>query len=180
MDTEGPNRRIANVEYDLIETPLGWMGLLASPAGLRRTTLPERTPGECVLSLGDEAAEATHSPERFHNLKRDIELYFMGRPVSFHGEATDLRDATAFQRAAWAACRSIPRGETRSYKWLASQAGRPNAFRAAGRAMATNRFPVIVPCHRVVASDGGLGGFGRGATQLDLKRRLLDLESGAA
>ncbi len=171
---------MSSLYYDLVETPLGWMGLLASSTGLRRTTLPEPTPEQGVVSLGEEAGDADHSPERFRSLRRDIALYFAGRPVSFLGEATDLHDATSFQRAAWAACQSIPSGETRSYKWLASQAGRPNASRAAGRTMATNRLPVIVPCHRVIASDGSLRGFGRGAAQLDLKRRLLNLEAGAA
>jgi methylated-DNA-[protein]-cysteine S-methyltransferase len=180
MDTESIDRRIVSLEYDLVETPLGWMGLLASSAGLRRTTLPQSTPEDAFVLLGEEEVDADHSPERFQRLRQDIQLYFAGRPVSFLAEATDLQDATAFQRAAWAACRSIPAGETRSYKWLASQAGRPNASRAAGRTMATNRLPVIVPCHRVIASDGSLRGFGRGAAQLDLKRRLLNLEAGAA
>ena len=179
MDTESPDRRIADIQYDLVETPLGWMGLLASSAGLRRTTLPQPTPEDVIVLLGEEAADADHSPERFHCLRRSIERYFAAQAVSFLDEATDLHHATAFQRAAWAACRSIPAGETRSYKWLASQAGRPNASRAAGRTMATNRLPVIVPCHRVIASDGSLGGFGRGAAQLNLKRRLLDLEAKA-
>lgn len=166
--------------YDLVETPLGWMGLLASSDGLRRTTLPQPTPEESILSLGEEAVDADHSPGRFRSLTHDIERYFAGEAVSFLDEPTDLHDATTFQRAAWSACRSIPAGETRSYKWLASQAGRPNASRAAGRTMATNRLPVIVPCHRVIASDGSLRGFGRGAAQLDLKRRLLNIEAGTA
>ena len=73
---------------------------------------------------------------------------------------------------------TIPYGETRPYKWLAARAGRPNAPRAAGQSMARNRLPIVVPCHRVVASDGSLRGFGRDAAQLGLKQRLLDLELG--
>ena len=87
--------------------------------------------------------------------------------------------ATPFHRQAWQACMSIPFGETRTYKWLATQAGKPKAPRAAGQSMARNRLPIVVPCHRVIAADGGLRGFGAGATQLDLKQSLLSMEADA-
>jgi len=80
---------------------------------------------------------------------------------------------TDFQRRVWEVTRSVPYGETRSYKWLAELAGSPRAYRAAASAMAKNPFPLVVPCHRIIASDGALGGFGGG---LDLKRALLQLE----
>ena len=83
-------------------------------------------------------------------------------------------------QAAWRAARTIPAGETRSYQWLAAQAGRPRAARAAGQSMARNRLWLVVPCHRVVASDGGLGGYGRDASDLTLKQRLLDMEEAQA
>ncbi len=163
--------------YDVIETSLGWVGLLASDKGLRRTTLPQASPDECVAQLGREMAQATLSPERFEGLKDKLTLYFEGRSASFDDEPIDVDDASPFHRAAWDACRSIPMGERRTYQWLATQAGRPRAARAAGQSMARNRLPLIVPCHRVVASDGGLGGFGKGASRLDLKQRLLDMEA---
>lgn len=78
-----------------------------------------------------------------------------------------------FHRRVWDVARTVPYGETRSYKWLAEQVGSPRAYRAAAQAMAKNRFPLIVPCHRIIASDGSLGGFSGG---LDLKRTLLALE----
>ena len=164
--------------YDVVETPLGWMGLLASPTGIRRTTLPQTSPEECVSLLGDEAAEAELTPERFEDLTALLALYFEGEPVTFDGQPIDVDDASPFLQAAWRACRSIPFGETRSYSWLAAQAGSPRAARAAGQCMARNRLSIIVPCHRVVTSDGGLGGFGSGARQLGLKQTLLDLEGG--
>ena len=74
----------------------------------------------------------------------------------------------------WQATRSIPHGETRSYAWVAARAGNPLGARAAGQALGKNPLPVVVPCHRVVAADGGLGGFTGG---LYLKRKLLALES---
>ena len=164
--------------YDVVETPLGWMGLLASPTAIRRTTLPETSPEECVALLGHEAAEAQLTPERFEDLTALLALYFKGEPVTFDGQPIDVDDASPFLQAAWRACRSIPFGETRTYSWLAAQAGSPRAARAAGQCMSRNRLSIIVPCHRVVASDGGLGGFGKGARDLDLKQALLDLEAG--
>ena len=165
------------LEFDVYETPLGWMGLLASPEGLRRTTLPQGSPDACVALLGKDVEKATHSPQRFEDLKRKLERYFRREPVTFDDQPIDVDGATPFLRAAWSACRSIPFGETRSYKWLAAQAGRPQASRAAGQSMARNRLPIVVPCHRVVASDGSLRGFGNGASQVDLKQHLLDLEA---
>ena len=164
--------------YDVFETPLGWMGLLASPNGIRRTTLPQKSPDECVGELGNEAAEASWAPEHFEDLKSRLSLYFKGEPVAFEDEPIDVDDAPSFLKAAWLACRSIPFGETRSYSWLAEHAGSPRAARAAGQSMARNRLPIIIPCQRVVTSGGGLGGFGKDASQLGLKQALLDLEAG--
>ena len=162
--------------YDVFKTPLGWMGVLASAEGLRRTTLPQPSPDTCVALLGPEVADSAEEPQHFTCLRARILAYFSGERVEFGGEPLDVGDASRFLSAAWGACRRIPFGETRSYAWLAGQAGRPRAPRAAGQSMARNRLPIIVPCHRVVASDGSLRGFGRGASQLELKRRLLDLE----
>ena len=164
--------------YDVFETPLGWMGALASGKGLRRTTLPQASPDRCVSLLGGEIERAAFSPERFGDLKGKLALYFQGAPVTFRDETIDVEEAPPFLRAAWKACRSIPRGKTHSYKWLADQAGSPQAARAAGQSMARNPLPIIIPCHRVIASDGGLGGFGKGSARLELKQRLLDMEAG--
>ena len=164
------------LHYDIFETRFGWVGVLASSDGLRRTTLPQPSPDECVALLGNELEQAELSPERFEVLKDKIVRYLEGDLVSFEEVSIDVEDATPFLKAAWTACRSIPKGETRTYKWVASQAGKPQAPRAAGQAMARNRLPLIVPCHRVIASDGSLRGFGKGTTQMGLKSRLLNLE----
>ena len=150
------------------------MGLSLSERGLCRSTLPRQSPHDCVVEMAVDNAEP--SGEGLRDLKRRLVAYFEGEEVDFAEVAIDLRGASPFHAAAWEACRSIPAGETRSYGWLAAQAGSPRAVRAAGQAMARNRLPIIVPCHRVIASDGDLRGFGKGANQLDLKRRLLDLE----
>jgi methylated-DNA-[protein]-cysteine S-methyltransferase len=83
-------------------------------------------------------------------------------------------EGTEFTRRVWEACRRIPYGRTVSYGELAAQAGSPRGARAVGQALGRNRIPLLIPCHRVLAGQGALGGFGGG---LEMKKRLLDLES---
>lgn len=167
---------MSDLRYDIFETRFGWVGVLASDKGLRRSTLPQESPEECAQELGKDMEIADHSPDSFVELRGKLVRYFDGECVKFEAELVDWPDATPFFVSLWEACRTIPPGETRTYRWLAVQAGRPQAPRVAGQSMAKNRLPVIVPCHRVVASDGSLRGFGKGANQLDLKQRMLDLE----
>lgn len=162
--------------FDIFETSLGWIGALASDRGLRRTTLPQESPDLCYSLLGPEVEDATNEPERFKEIRARLERHLEGQPDTFEDLPLDLEDASRFFRAAWRACQSIPHGETRSYQWLAERAGNIRAPRAAGQSMARNRLPIIVPCHRVIGSDGRLTGFGKGAGQLDLKQRLLNAE----
>lgn len=166
--------------YDIVETQFGWMGLLSSEAGLLQSTLPEESEELCASILGIEADQAVRSSDRFDDLRERLELYFDGSNTGFGDVTLDFHGAPDFHRRAWQVCRTIPRGETRTYKWLAGRAGSPNAPRAAGQTMARNRIPIIVPCHRVIGSDGSLRGFGSGDTRIDLKRRLLELEGAAA
>ncbi len=86
-------------------------------------------------------------------------------------------EGTAFQKRVWSALGRIPYGETRSYKDIARAIGHPKAFRAVGNANGTNPVPIIVPCHRVIESNGGLGGYGSG---IDIKKQLLDFEKSHA
>jgi methylated-DNA-[protein]-cysteine S-methyltransferase len=160
-------------KYDLFETPIGWIGLLASDKGLRKCAL-KPTPDQVMTELSPEVDEAEQDEEALAHIRRTLEEYSCGDRVSLDDITLDTSDVTPFFGLAWEACRRIPAGETRSYKWLAIQAGHPNAPRAAGQAMARNRFALIVPCHRVIASDGGLGGYGGGG--LGVKKRLLDME----
>ncbi|MEI7482215.1 MAG: MGMT family protein [Elusimicrobiota bacterium] len=87
-----------------------------------------------------------------------------------------MKAYTDFQRAVWMACMTIPRGQTRSYKWIAGQIGRPKAVRAVGSALGKNPFAPLVPCHRVIKSDGTLGRYS-GPGGIKAKRRLLNLEA---
>lgn len=102
--------------------------------------------------------------------------YMNGEPTRLDDLPVALDHLTPFQRRVAAACRAIPRGRTQTYGELAAAAGAPGAARAVGQVMASNRTPLVVPCHRVVAAGGGLGGFS--APQgLVLKRRLLAMEA---
>jgi methylated-DNA-[protein]-cysteine S-methyltransferase len=111
-----------------------------------------------------------------HPLADRMCAYFAGERVEFADVEVDHDGETPFQRSVCAALRRIPYGETVTYGELAAIAGHPNAYRAAGTFCAHNRFPLVVPCHRVVAA-GGIGPYG--ALGVDYKRRLLDLEGSA-
>ena len=115
----------------------------------------------------------TRAEPRVYPLSERIRSYFEGEPVDFDDVELDLSWATDFQLALAQALREVPYGETVTYGELAALAGRPNAQRAAGTFCAGNRFPLVVPCHRVV-SAGGLGGYG--SLGGDYRRRLLELE----
>jgi methylated-DNA-[protein]-cysteine S-methyltransferase len=115
--------------------------------------------------------EAVRLPS--HPVVERVRAYFAGEPVSFDDVDLDFSWATPFQTGVAEALRAIPYGETVTYGELAALAGHPNAQRAAGTFCAQNRFPLFVPCHRVVAADG-LGSYG--SLGLEYKRRLLELE----
>jgi len=160
--------------YFIFQTGAGWLGVAASPRGLRRLTLPQASEPEASRRLGFTQKEATWSPQPFQDLAARLGDYFAGHAVAFPDEL-DLCGATAFQRRVWAATRLIPRGETRSYAWVAAEIKQPGAARAVGQALGRNPLPVIIPCHRVLAAGGGLGGFTGG---LAMKEYLLGLETG--
>lgn len=159
--------------YHLFESPIGWVGLLGSPKGLRQLSL-KATPQEAVEELGALVDQATLDPSFFTKVQSCLARYFQGDVGALGEIALDLPDAPPFFSAAWAACRRIPPGETRSYAWLAAEAGRPRAVRAAGQAMARNRLALVIPCHRVIGSNGDLHGYGAGG--LRVKAQLLELE----
>lgn len=158
---------------DLCQTAWGWVGIANSPGGLLALTFPQSTQAGALKPLLERWGGRPSYDDALDELKRELQQYFQGQRVLFNA-VLNLREATVFQRRVWSAVRDIPYGETRSYGQIARQAGSPGAARAVGRAMATNPLPIVVPCHRVIGSDGNLRGFGGG---LDLKRRLLELEN---
>jgi methylated-DNA-[protein]-cysteine S-methyltransferase len=161
------------MEYTVFKTDMGWMTIVGSERGLVSISLPHKSSRQALESLGKIVENVASSPDRFRDLTRRLIAYFDGHKVSFTDEL-DLSNATQFQRKVWQAARLIPYGETRSYGWLADKVAKPGAGQAIGQAMSKNRLPIIIPCHRVIAGDGSLGGFTGG---LDMKRRLLQLET---
>jgi methylated-DNA-[protein]-cysteine S-methyltransferase len=161
----------AGFRYAIFDTDMGWMGVLGSAAGLRHVTLPQRSAEDAYQLLCVD--DATDSTSPFEDLIRRFRVYFSGHEATFP-DRLDLAGTTDFQQRVWAMTRLIPYGTTRSYRWVAWQIGQPEAFRAVGQALAKNPLPVIIPCHRVVASHGQLGGFSGGVT---MKQRLLSMES---
>ena len=117
--------------------------------------------------LGKTVRDDQKNKEVLSQLKR----YLKGDLKRFDCKL-DLK-GTPFERKVWSALAKIPYGQTRSYKEIAQAIGHPKAFRAVGNANGQNSIPLIIPCHRVIESNGGLGGFGHG---LKVKKQLLDLE----
>jgi len=152
------------------------VGILGSDKGLLRTTLPQHSAQEAHQLLGNRVNHAVWSHNLFDGLVERLKTYFSGGKVAFP-DKLDLSGATPFQRKVWEVTRLIPYGETRSYTWVAEQVKKPQARRAVGQALARNPLPIIIPCHRVVSSDGRLGGFSGG---VEIKKRLLRLEASAS
>ena len=162
------------IKFAIVSTKFGWVGLGGSEAGLVLLTLPKSSRKAAISEVKEFAADAVEDTSAFGDLPYRLQRYFYGEKVSFP-DSLDLSGATDFQKAVWNATRFIPYGETRTYVWVAQQIGNPRASRAVGGALARDPFPIIVPCHRVLASNGNIGGFSGG---LALKRRLLKLEAG--
>ena len=161
------------IKYVIVSTKFGWVGLGGSEAGLVLLTLPRSSRKAALSEVKEFAADAVEDASAFGSLPYRLQRYFYGEKVSFPN-SLDLSGATDFQKAVWNATRSIPYGGIRTYTWVAQQIGSSHACRAVGGALARNPFPIIVPCHRVIASNGNPGGFSGG---LALKKRLLGLEA---
>jgi O-6-methylguanine DNA methyltransferase len=115
--------------------------------------------------------EVVRDDRKNQKVLRQLKKYLKGELKNFDCPL-DMR-GTSFEKKVWAALKRIPYGRTRSYKDIAKSIGHPKAFRAVGNANGRNPIPLIIPCHRVIESNGGLGGFGHG---LKVKARLLNLE----
>jgi methylated-DNA-[protein]-cysteine S-methyltransferase len=163
------------LKYTVSNIGVGWVGVLGSNSGLLKITLPQESAREVERLLGGRVREAVRSSDFFADLLKRLRGYLSGKRPAFNDEL-DLSAATAFQREVWQLTRLIPYGETRSYGWVADKLGKSGAGQAVGQALARNPLPVIVPCHRVVAKDGGLGGYSGGLAK---KRYLLLMESAA-
>jgi len=111
--------------------------------------------------------------ELLKHTKDMLDRYFNGKSVDFREIPVKIESGTDFQNQVWDVIHQIPYGKVRSYKWIAEQIGRPKAVRAVGNATGSNPITIVIPCHRVVRSNGNLGGYGGG---LERKRHFLTLE----
>jgi methylated-DNA-[protein]-cysteine S-methyltransferase len=152
------------MNYHFLETPIGTLRLVSNGDGLTSIEFPGR---HGTIEEGDNqamdpvlAAAAEQLSEYFAGTRNDFQL-----PLNPGG--------TAFQQTVWSALAQIPYGELRSYKDIAETIGKPKAVRAVGAANGRNPLPIVVPCHRVIGSDGSLTGFAGG---LPVKTQLLTLE----
>lgn len=162
----------STLRFHLCQTELGWVSVTLADAGLRSIALPVPTREAALRDAMEAGATEAATPEEARSVEAAIVSLVSGRPLP----ATlpiDWSGITPFRRAVLEACASIPAGETRTYAWLAERVGRPRAARAAGRVMATNPWPLLVPCHRVLGSSGALHGYGGG---LEMKAALLRVE----
>jgi O-6-methylguanine DNA methyltransferase len=159
--------------FTLISSPLGPIGIAATPRGICRVSLRVRDASAFRKDLQKEYhCRPVRRDRRFHKIANLVQAYFAGKPVRFDS-ALDLRAGTSFQKKVWDFLRNIPHGQTRSYRDVARGIGRPHSFRAVGRACGSNPVGIIIPCHRVINTDGKMGGFSGG---LRSKKYLLRLE----
>lgn len=161
----------------VFRTRKGWMGVAVSQDGVARVTRPVSTETVARKELTDGFPEGVIFDQSGKDwlgrrFAEKVAAYMGGEGVTFD-EPVDLNSISGFHRQVLETTRAIAYGEVRSYAWVANQIGRPWAARAVGQALHRNPVPIIIPCHRVVASDGSLRGFGWG---LEFKEWLLGLE----
>ncbi|HJP65585.1 MAG TPA: methylated-DNA--[protein]-cysteine S-methyltransferase [Actinomycetota bacterium] len=164
---------LADVAYWWADTPLGRLLVAVSPRGLVRVSFPEEDHGRTVDELARAVSpRVVESAPATDEVRRELDEYFEGARRSFDLKV-DLSPVRGFSRRVLQAAARIPFGSVRTYREVATTAGSPGATRAAGNALGANPVPIVVPCHRVVRTGGGLGGYAGG---LDRKERLLRLE----
>jgi len=163
--------------YCLFETAIGACGVAWSDRGVTRLQLPERSPSATERRLwGGSANGGAGVPSAAVRAAiRLLERYFAGEAVDLSGVALDLSGVSPFHRKIYDAARALAWGKTATYGELAQRAGARDAARAVGQAMGKNPVPIIIPCHRVLAAGGKIGGFSAHGGK-STKQRLLALE----
>jgi methylated-DNA-[protein]-cysteine S-methyltransferase len=150
----------ASLYFDVFSSPLGKLYLVFSGKFL------------CGISFQKPQNIPFKRDAAPKNFIRELSLYFEGS-VSHFRQQIKFLTGTEFEQDVWSRLKDVPFGETRTYKWIAEKVGRPAAVRAVGRALSKNPIPIVIPCHRIIESDGSIGGYSSG---VDRKRRLLDME----
>jgi methylated-DNA-[protein]-cysteine S-methyltransferase len=167
---------VAEIAYALVDGPVGRLVVAATPRGLLRIAYELENGG--LDSVLDELASRlspriVEAPSSLDGVRRELDEYFAGSRHDFDIELDWRLARSAFTRRVLEATARIPFGATSTYRDVAIAAGSPKAFRAAGGALGSNPIPIVVPCHRVLASSGAIGGYTGG---LDRKRVLLGIE----
>lgn len=164
---------LLDVAYAEADSPFGPLTVAATPRGLVRLAYPHQSGDALLEQLASRLSpRVLWAPARLDAVRRQLDEYFGGRRRDFD-VPVDLALARGFTRSVLAATSRIGFGELRTYRQVAAEAGSERAVRAAGNALGANPIPVVVPCHRVVRTGGGLGGYTGG---LERKRRLLRIE----
>jgi len=162
--------------YTIFKTRWGYFGLCCSEIGLYRTCLPSATKEQAEKVLLSGLDNPVFKKSLLSDLQDKIAAYYKGDCIDFSQTAIDFSGYTPFSKQILQACMKIRYGETKTYKELAHLASSPNTARAVGMVMSRNRIPLIIPCHRVIGSDGSLHGFSAPGG-IATKKRMLTLES---
>jgi methylated-DNA-[protein]-cysteine S-methyltransferase len=164
---------LLDVAYASVDSPFGPLLLASTRRGLVRVNLPIQNPEETLEELAAKVSpRVLEAPARLEEARRELDLYFEGKLTEFD-LPIDWQLTGGFRGRVQHAINRIPYGQTRTYTEMARSAGNERAVRAAGSACSRNPIPLVVPCHRVLRSDGSLGGYAGG---LEMKQRLLDME----
>ncbi|HEX3510636.1 MAG TPA: methylated-DNA--[protein]-cysteine S-methyltransferase [Solirubrobacteraceae bacterium] len=167
------DQRLADVSYAAVDSPFGPLLLASTERGLVRLAFPEEDVDGVLERLARRVSpRIIESASAFDPARRELEEYFTGTRSGFE-IATDWTLISDFGRRVLRATCEIPFGGVSTYKEVATDAGSPRGSRAAGNALGSNPIPIVIPCHRVLHTGGGLGGYGGG---LERKRWLLELE----
>ncbi len=150
----------SSLHYDIFESPVGALYLIFS--GKTLLEISYKKPSQTAFKR-NSASRA---------FIRELQDYFKGTNKVFK-QKVKLIEGTDFEKKVWECLKDIPFGETRTYKWIAEKIGNPSATRAVGQALSKNPIPIVLPCHRIIESDGSLGGYSSGKR---IKVRLLEME----
>lgn len=161
------------ISYFVYKSPIGSLYIASTEEGICKISLMN-SEDEFLREIKNKAGDcrALHDPDPFKGLIDELDRYFGGRPVKFSSPISFV-EGTDFQRRVWRTVMRIPYGHISTYGEIAKKVGVPGGARAVGSALRRNPILLLVPCHRVVRSDGGLGGFGLGP---HVKKYLLKLE----
>ena len=163
------------IRANLVDTELGWIACAWRRNILLRITMAHPDPQAALLATDCDIDVVGEENKATKRLARKLVSHASGKRQDYSDIEVDLDWTTAFQRSVFTACRQIAWGEVRTYGELAAEVGAPNAARAVGSVMASNRCPLVIPCHRVVAANRKLGGF-TARDGVELKKRLLKFE----